>query len=123
MGCFDTAPTETMESDESRDRVNLWRVIRWLGTTAAALVLATIFLSQASPTEAAAPVPNVAACQAGNYYACTYNIGVFGNWNNGVAWNNGYIWGNGVNWVYPSYVAPANYGLWNGCNVYLCRNF
>jgi hypothetical protein len=111
-------PTETVENDGLRDQVNAWRVVRWLVTTAAALLLVTLFLTQTSSTEAAAPVPNVAACQNGNYYACSYILGAFGNWN-GYAWNNGYVWGNGVNWVSPSYVAPAyiaptNYGYWNG---------
>jgi len=137
-------PTETVENDGNRDQVNVWRVARWLVTAAAALVLVTLFLTQASSTEAAAPVSNddavyhtlaacppgnasciAASCQNGNYNYCSYFLGTFGN---GYAWNNGYIWGNGVNWVSPSYVAPAyiapaNLGFLNNCFTYLCGNY
>lgn len=125
--------TESVENESDRDQVNIWRVVRWLVTAAAAVVLVTLFLTQTSSTEAAAPVPSddavyqvmaacqpgnvsciVAACQNGNYNYCGYNLGGFGNWY-GVNW----VWGNGPNWVYPRYIAPAylapNYfGYWNG---------
>jgi hypothetical protein len=87
----------THDDDEESPRASVWWVARWLIGAAAALLLATLFLSQATGTEAAAPVPStdtavyheMAACPAGfncaayncvggNFCGYGYNFGLIG---------------------------------------------
>ena len=123
-------PTDAMARDEQQGRFDTWRMVRWLITAAASLVLVTLFLTQTAATEAAAPVPNsdvvyqqmaapqcqqgfnclINNCVSGNYYFCSYNLGVGYPYNLGYATTCAYI-NCGVNYIAP---AVYNFPYYNG---------
>ncbi|MDQ6906152.1 MAG: hypothetical protein M3176_04910 [Chloroflexota bacterium] len=135
-------PSDTIEADEQQGGRHTWRAIRWLITAAASLMLVTLFLTQGTSTEAAAPAATAPAatdtavyhemdaacpqgfnciannCLSGNYNFC-YNLNYAYPYNFGAAYGCGIGGlncgiGGGVNFVYPSFV---NYnGFYNGVN-------
>jgi hypothetical protein len=110
----------TYDDDEESPRASVWRVARWLIAAAAALLLVTLFLSQTTGTEAAAPVPSadtavyheMAACPAG-FNCAAYNC-VGGNFC-------GYNYNYNVGWIGANY--PLVYGGAYVPPVYLAGNY
>jgi hypothetical protein len=126
-------PIATHEGDEESPRASVWRVARWLIGAAAALLLATLFLSQATTTEAAAvPSPAVAVsyqmttcpagyncaannCIGGNFCGYGYNFGLIGaSYPLTYAYNPAYIAGN--------YCPSGNFTACYAGNVYYAGN-
>jgi hypothetical protein len=127
--------------DERQGRFDTWRIVRWLITAAASLVLVTLFLTQTAATEAAAPTPTSDAvyqqmaapqcqqgynclinnCVSGNYYFCSYNLGYNYPYNLGYATTCAYI-NCGVNYIAPAvYNFPYYNGFYRG--IYNFPNF
>src|SRR5258708_38587746 len=85
---FQMHPIVTQDGDENVERVSAWQVARWLIAAVTALLLVTLFLTQATSTEAAAPVPSddtivyhdMAACASGDL-ACAVTACRNGNYN------------------------------------------
>lgn len=135
-------PIATQEGEESRRGASAWRVARWLITAAAALVLVTLFLTQATGTEAAAPAPTnetavyhdmAVVCPAGFNCAADINACLNGNFNfcgiNAGFPNFGFAFGSGLgcalgnlscnlSFVNTALVNP----VFSGCTVFLCGN-
>lgn len=135
-------PTATQDGDGFEERASAWRVARWLITAAAALLLVTLFLTQATSTEAAAPAPsddtvvlhdlsvcpagfncaaNVNACLNGNFNFCGFNLG-FPNFGFGFGSGLGCVLGNlscNVSFVNAAILNPS----FTGCSVFVCPNF
>jgi hypothetical protein len=113
-------PIATHDDDEERPRGGVWGVARWLIAAAGALLLATLFLSQATGAEAAAPVPStdtavyheMAACPAG-FNCAAYNC-VGGNFC-------GYNYAYNVGWIGANY--PLVYGGAYVPPVYVAGNY
>jgi hypothetical protein len=121
------------EQEQERERAvgNAWRIARWLMTAVGVFVLLTLFVSQSTTAEAAAPtatsgndvVYSTFACDASNNYCfttqynLTYNYGCgvggfnCGGFNTGVVYNPG-LYGGVPNAVFTN----------NGCPVgnYAC---
>lgn len=136
-------PIATQDGDGSRERASAWGVARWLITAAAALVLVTLFLTQATGTEAAAPpaasddaviLHDMATCPAGFNCAADINACVSGNFNfcgvNLGFPNFGFAFGSGLgcalgnlscnlSFVNTALVNP----VFSGCSVFICPNF
>ena len=134
-------PTNTMAIDEQQGRLPVWRVVRWLIAAAASLVLVTLFLTQAAPTEAATPTPNTdvvyhemaaPACPPG--FNCAANNcvgGYFCGYNLGFAYPSAFNYGCGfggincgVNYAFPAFIAPAiaTYPIFNSAFTGLPNN-
>ncbi len=118
-------PSETVETDVQQSRQSAWGAIRWLIAVAASFILVTLFLTQGTTTEAAAPTATDTAvyhemdatcqqgfnciannCSSGNYYFCGYNLNFNYPYNFNFA--NGCGLGGlncGINFVSPSFVS------------------
>lgn len=121
-------PTDDMAGDKQQGRFDTWRIVRWLITAAASLVLVTLFLTQTAATEAAAPNGDVVYqqmaapqcqqgfnclinnCVSGNYYFCSYNLGYGYPYNLSYATTCAFI-NCGVNYIAP---AISNFPYYNG---------
>lgn len=114
-------PINAMETDERQDWSQVWRVVRWLITAVASLMLVTLFLTQAASTEAATLTPSTDAvyhemaaplCPPGFNCAANFDYLYPANFYYGCGFGGINC---GINYAFPNFIAPAivNYPIYN----------